>query len=81
MEQWRTGTYHGNMAVYGLDADLVVLSILGHTLCPTIERVWLFREEMVAGSIAYDEHGTTQFEWFSINSLSQWLTTAYSDDE
>ena len=81
MEQWRTGNYHGNMAVYGLDADLVVLSILGHTLCPTIERVWLFREEMVSGSIAYDEHGTTQFEWFSIDSLSQWLSSSYSDDE
>ena len=31
--QWRTGTYNGNYAVYGLDADLIVLSILSREIC------------------------------------------------
>ena len=81
MEQWRTGLYKGNMAVYGLDADLVVLSLLGRATCPEIDRVWLFREEIQAGKMIYDEDGTVCFEWFSIHSLSQWLTNSFPTQE
>jgi 5'-3' exonuclease len=76
MAQWRTGTYQGNMAVYGLDADLVVLSLLGRTTCPSIDKVWLFREEMQEGAIVYED-GSACFEWFSIHALSEWLSSAY----
>jgi 5'-3' exonuclease len=76
MAQWRTGDYQGNMAVYGLDADLVVLSLLGRATCPSIDNVWLFREEMQAGAIAYED-GVVCFEWFSIHALSEWLSSAY----
>ena len=74
MEQWRTGAYTGNMAVYGLDADLVVLSLLSKTTCSQIDKVWLFREEMQAGSMVLDDDGLPTFEWFSIHSLSEWLS-------
>ena len=79
MAQWRTGTYQGNMAVYGLDADLVVLSLLGRTTCPSIDKVWLFREEMQEGAIVYED-GSACFEWFSIHALSEWLSSAYPLD-
>ena len=74
MVQWRSHLYHGNMAVYGLDADLVVLSLLGTATCPEIDRVWLFREEMQSGTMVFDEAGHACFEWFSIRSLYQWLS-------
>jgi hypothetical protein len=60
--------------VYGLDADLVVLSLLSSITCPQIEKIWLFREEMQAGSMVVDEAGLPTFEWFSIHALSQWLS-------
>ena len=75
MAQWRTGAYPGNVAVYGLDADLVVLSLLNTITCPQIEKIWLFREEMQAGAMVLDEAGLPAFEWFSIHALSQWLST------
>jgi 5'-3' exonuclease len=81
MAQWRTGAYHGNVAVYGLDADLVVLSLLGSSTCPHIEKIWLFREEMQAGSMVLDEAGLPTFEWFSIHALSQWLSGPIDNKE
>ena len=78
MAQWRTGNYQGNMAVYGLDADLVVLSLLGRATCPSIDKVWLFREEINAGT---NEDGSVCFEWFSIHALSEWLSSVYPTDK
>lgn len=74
MAEWRTCAYRGHMAVYGLDADLIVLSLLGTMMCPQIEKVWLFREEMQAGGMVLDMAGLPTFEWFSIHALSQWLS-------
>lgn len=76
MARWRESHVQHNkpIAVYGLDADLVVLSLLGRTQCK-LKNVWLFRERMEEGKIAYDEEGKEQFEWFSIHALSDWLVT------
>lgn len=79
INEWRTGKYTGNFAVYGLDADLIVLSLLGHETC-SLDKIWLFREEVTAGKMAYDENGEEIFEWFSINALKDWLTCHCSDD-
>ena len=81
MAEWRTGAYRGNMAVYGLDADLVVLSLLSTEVCPQIDKVWLFREEMQAGAMVMDDAGLPAFEWFSIHALSQWLSAPISHVE
>jgi 5'-3' exonuclease len=71
MAAWRTGAYDGNFAIYGLDADLIVLSLLGR------ERrgnpVWLFREEVVGGVIQRDEKGLERFEWFAVHALADWI--------
>ena len=73
ISQWRNGSnYKGNFAVYGLDADLIILSILGRETEQLNNKVWLFREEVNAGKITYDENGEEVFEWFSINALRDW---------
>jgi 5'-3' exonuclease len=77
MAEWRKGMYEGNYAVYGLDADLIVLSLLGQTLYGN--RVWLFREEIDKGKMVYDSMGEEQFEWFSVEVLREWLSTGMSD--
>ena len=46
LSAWRTGAYQGSVAVYGLDADLIVLSLLGMETAGR-SQVWLFREEQV----------------------------------
>lgn len=71
--EWRKGTYKGNFAVYGLDADLIVLSMLGHE-CYHLNNIWLFREEINAGKIQCDSFGEEIFCWFSIHLLKNWLT-------
>jgi 5'-3' exonuclease len=76
---WRSGNYTGNFAVYGLDADLIVLTILGRELCGFDNKVWLFREEVNAGKMSYDAAGEELFEWFSINALSDWLASENND--
>lgn len=80
MSEWRKGGYKGNYAVYGLDADLIVLSILGREVSQCNNKVWLFREEINAGKIEYDSLGEEVFEWFSINALTDWLAVEFRDD-
>jgi 5'-3' exonuclease len=71
MDQWRkiTDTELKVNAVYGLDADLVVLSLLNGK-SPT----WLFREDVEMGEIKRDDVGEEQFTWFSIDSLRDFIT-------
>ena len=79
--EWRSHKYTGNFAVYGLDADLIVLTILGRELGRKLGRfnkVWLFREEVNAGKISYDSVGEELFEWFSINALGDWLAAEFT---
>jgi 5'-3' exonuclease len=77
ISEWRKGGYSGDYAVYGLDADLIVLSILGRECCSLNNNIWLFREEVNAGKIAYDDFGEEVFEWFSINILRNWLSAEF----
>jgi 5'-3' exonuclease len=80
VSQWRQGKYDGNYAVYGLDADLIVLSLLGHEMSQNNNKIWLFREEVNAGKISYDSTGEEVFEWFSINALKNWLSSQFNSD-
>jgi len=79
MAQWRTGQYPGNVAIYGLDADLIVLSMLG-LICQAQRKVWLFREEVEKGQMVYDATGNEVFEWFSIHLLRDWLTASFPSE-
>jgi 5'-3' exonuclease len=74
LAEWRkTGEKGVNYAVYGLDGDLIVLSILGRESCSLENHIWLFREEIQGGKMVYDSTGEEQFEWFSIDLLSGWI--------
>jgi 5'-3' exoribonuclease 1 len=50
--------------IYGLDADLILLSLL-----QPVEELWLFREAMEAGSVAYTEFNEEKYSYFSIHLL------------
>jgi len=67
----------GHHAVYGLDADLIVLSLLTQNTLQTSgtpSTIWLFREEVEAGAMVRDALGEEQFQWFSINGLRDVIT-------
>ena len=81
ISEWRKGIYTGNFAVYGLDADLIVLSILGRECCSLNNNISLFREEVNAGKISYDDMGEEVFEWFSINALRDWLSAEFQEKQ
>ena len=67
MDKWRSLGKGETHAVYGLDADLIVLSLL-NAPGPT----WLFREEMEGGEIKRTD-GEEDFQWFSIDLLRNYL--------
>jgi 5'-3' exonuclease len=54
--------------IYGLDADLIVLSLWTQAMVGT-PPVWLFREDVEAGEIKRDSLGEELFVWFSIDTL------------
>ncbi len=78
--EWRKGTYSGNFSIYGLDADLIVLSLLGYESCSLQNQIWLFREEIDKGKMVYQANGEEIFEWFSIIKLRNWLCNPYLTD-
>lgn len=75
MDQWRkiNDIESKVNAIYGLDADLIVLSLLNGNN-PT----WLFREDIEMGEIKRDEMGEEQFTWFSIDALRDYITSGSS---
>lgn len=75
MAEWRRahrGSGDG-MVVYGLDADLIVLSLLAKETEGFTGGVWLFREAMERGSVQYDVFHKEVYEWFSVDALREWL--------
>jgi len=75
LSAWRTGAYQGSVAVYGLDADLIVLSLLGMETAGR-SQVWLFREEPPQAHSASPREGVgcaPTMEWFSVHALRGWL--------
>jgi 5'-3' exonuclease len=90
LAEWRKGTYKGNFAVYGLDADLIILSMLGQECCSLKNEIWLFREVQNAPVSREAQNApmfrevqnakdakdiSSLFEWFSINVLRDWICT------
>ena len=77
MEQMRLFSEPGTHAIYGLDADLVVLSLLTQD---TLRRtgvnlsMTLFREEIENGVLTRGEDGEEVFQWFSIDALRALLS-------
>ena len=77
MAQWRRGIYKGPIAVYGLDADLIVLSLLGQAT-NQLGTIWLFREvkpidKPNALKPLDKANALATYEWFSIDLLRDHL--------
>lgn len=76
MAQWRKRAgSEENYAVYGLDADLVVLSLLTRGM----NNVWLFREEVESGVIVRTAEGNERYTWFNINELERNIINTIGD--
>ncbi len=79
MSDWRTGNYKGNFAIYGLDADLLVLTLLNREICELNNNIYMFREEINNGQIQRDSLGEEEFEWFSVNVLRNYICSRIED--
>jgi 5'-3' exonuclease len=71
MDMWRAGEYEGSCAIYGLDADLIVLGLLNGEG----RNVWLFREEIEMGEIVYNNENEESYTWLNIQILRDYLKT------
>jgi len=72
MGQIRELTKSGSGTIYGLDADLIVLSLLTQDTMAkkgTTVDLWLFREQVEDGAIVRDSGGEEVFQLFSIGGL------------
>lgn len=77
LAEWRKGTYRGDFAIYGLDADLIILSMLGQECYSLHNNIWLFREVQDTKEVKEVKRNKTynEFEWFSINVLRDSICT------
>ena len=81
MEFWRKGLGQGDVVIYGLDADLILLCLLTRQMLGDSRGVWLFREatEWESGSVGGQsgsvggQGGQAPFMRFSVNVLSDSL--------
>jgi 5'-3' exoribonuclease 2 len=80
MAEWRKGVYKGDFAVYGLDADLIVLSMLGQACNSLQNKIWLFREDVTPNDVGNAKKEEI-FEWFSIDLLREWITSSCMTDD
>jgi len=60
--------------VYGLDADLILLSLL-----QPIEELWLFREAVECGEVQYNAHNEEEYKYFSVHILRNTLCAGKDD--
>lgn len=60
--------------IYGLDADLIVLSLL-----QPVEELWLFREAVECGEVQYNDSGEEEYRYFSIHKLREHLCAGQDD--
>jgi 5'-3' exoribonuclease 1 len=67
-----TGQGH---CIYGLDADLIVLSLL-----QPVNELWLFREAIECGVVQYSPLQEEEYRYFSIHALREFLCEGKDTD-
>jgi 5'-3' exonuclease len=68
MKLLNTTNQKDSHVVYGLDADLIVLSLLQNT-----KEMWLFREAVECGEVQYNMLNEEEYRYFSIHKLREYL--------
>ena len=68
MKELRNTKNKQSHVVYGLDADLIVLSLLQNT-----HEMWLFREAVECGEVQYNMLNEEEYRYFSIHKLREYL--------
>lgn len=80
LREWRLREIEGAVAVYGMDADLILLTMLcaEQTAAEAPKDVWLFRE-VSPDAVVGDQHGGGggEWEWFSVSVLRALLCTLH----
>ncbi len=73
MQLLRAGATPGDssIVIYGLDADLIILSLWNRAALFPTRPMYLFREHVEHGEIERDAVGEEFFIWFSIDALDQ----------
>jgi len=66
----RTCNKRDSHVVYGLDADLILLSLLQSQ---TVKELWLFREAVDCGEVQYTKQGEEEYRYFSIHKLRDYI--------
>lgn len=61
--------------VYGLDADLILLSLL-----QPIQELYLFREAVECGEVQYNQWNEEEYRYFSIHKLREYLCQGKDSD-
>lgn len=65
-----TPPLNNNIVVYGLDADLIILSMLIKKHLPKDCNVYLFRESMEFGSVVYNPQNVESYHYLDIQALT-----------
>jgi 5'-3' exonuclease len=76
MDHLRKHVGSSGHVIYGLDADLIVLSLLQKH----IPEIWLFREAIECGVVQYTPLQDEEYRYFSIHALRGYLTQGMDDD-
>ncbi len=75
MAALRAVTKKESHVVYGLDADLIVLSML-----QDVGEMWLFREAVECGEVQYNAFDEEEYRWFSVHKLREVLCAGRDAD-
>jgi 5'-3' exonuclease len=75
MKQLRLCKNKSSHVIYGLDADLIVLSLLQCS-----DELWLFREAVECGEVQYNLFNEEEYRYFSIHKLKEILCKNKDDN-
>jgi 5'-3' exonuclease len=75
MHALRACTSKKSHVIYGLDADLILLSLL-----QPVEELWLFREAVECGEVQYSPSNEEEYRYFSIHTLKDTLLAGKDSD-
>lgn len=71
---------NNNYVIYGLDADLIVLSLIQQYKYPS-QHIWLFRENIEYGELLRDASGNETYIYMDIQILQSYIEAQFTGHE